>query len=767
MGLYAQNLDLFEIMKGEDFVGYWPENLYWAPTSDVIYFRWNPDKEQSMSWYAYSLKDNKIHKLSRDELKNRIPQSYNFSPDRAMVTYSKNGDIYLLRLKDHKTEQITETKEYEFNPTFTVTGKKIIFQSGNNLFAYDIKSKKTLQLTYLKAPTVEDTLTFQEQSKWLCNENSKFFDVVKKNPRYGDNLDALPQSLALSSSIRNLQLSPDQRFITYTAVIYQALLTAVPHYITADGQVKIQTSRAKVGFVNVKSTFYIYDRQKDTTYQLNISSINGIKDWPQPYKGHFHGLRSLTYSQIKWSDDGKYALMITRSQDNKDRWILLVNLATGTPQVIDRQTDTAWIGGPGISDWYAGGGNWGWVPGKDIAWFQSERTGYSHLYTYNVKTGQKKQLTHGRFEIYNVYPTKKYWYLVSNKIEPGQRQLYRMPMGGGKMQIITHHIGNNQVFFSPDYKHIALRYSNSITPWEIYLKPNNVKSIARRITHSTTKAYESYHWRKPQIITFVDRDGDTVHARLFLPADSVKNSAAVLFVHGAGYLQDAHRWWSYYYREHMFHNLLADKGFTVMDIDYRGSEGYGRYWRTAIYRHMGGKDLEDLVDGAHFLVKKYGIDPKRIGIYGGSYGGFLTLMAMFKDGDVFCCGAAIRSVTNWANYNNGYTANILNLPTIDPQAYRQSSPIYFAQGLKGRLLILHGMIDDNVHYQDVVQLTERLIELHKTNWDITPYPVERHDFKHAYSWQDEYRRIYDLFMQQMVQPKFNYIPPIEKKSPQK
>src|SRR5207247_4031478 len=130
----------------------------------------------------------------------------------------------------------------------------------------------------------------------------------------------------------------------------------------------------------------------------------------------------------------------------------------------------------------------------------------------------------------------------------------------------------------------------------------------------------------------------------------------------------------------------------VMDIDYRSSAGDGRDWRTGIYRHMGGKDLSDHVDAARYLVSEYGVDPKRIGIYGGSYGGFITLMAMFTTPDVFAAGAALRPVTDWSRYNHSYTSDILNLPQTDPEAYKQSSPIYFAEGLKGALLICHGMV---------------------------------------------------------------------------
>ncbi|HUR12113.1 MAG TPA: alpha/beta fold hydrolase, partial [Flavitalea sp.] len=254
-----------------------------------------------------------------------------------------------------------------------------------------------------------------------------------------------------------------------------------------------------------------------------------------------------------------------------------------------------------------------------------------------------------------------------------------------------------------------------------------------------------YPWRDPEVITFAARDGAQVYARIYQPSTPHPSRPAVIFVHGAGYLQNAHKWWSSYFREYMFHNLLADNGYTVLDIDYRGSAGYGRDWRTGIYRHMGGKDLLDHIDGAKLLVEKYNVDPKHIGIYGGSYGGFITLMAMFTQPDVFAAGAALRSVTDWAHYNHGYTSNILNEPFNDTLAYKMSSPIYYAAGLKGHLLMCHGMVDVNVHFQDIVRLTQRLIELGKENWELAVYPVEDHAFTEPSSWTDEYKRILKLF----------------------
>ncbi|MCX6609750.1 MAG: prolyl oligopeptidase family serine peptidase [Acidobacteria bacterium] len=232
---------------------------------------------------------------------------------------------------------------------------------------------------------------------------------------------------------------------------------------------------------------------------------------------------------------------------------------------------------------------------------------------------------------------------------------------------------------------------------------------------------------------------------LIKPAVSRKGGPAVIFVHGAGYLQNVHRWWSNYFREYMFHHILSASGYTVLDIDYRASSGYGRDWRTGIYRFMGGKDLEDHLDAAKWLATAQGVNPKKIGIYGGSYGGFITLMALFTSPDTFAAGAALRPVTDWAHYNHPYTSNILNEPQKDAEAYRKSSPIYHAQGLKSALLIAHGMVDVNVHYQDSVRLAQRLIELGKDNWELASYPVEDHGFVEPTSWTDEYRRIFKLF----------------------
>jgi dipeptidyl aminopeptidase/acylaminoacyl peptidase len=296
-------------------------------------------------------------------------------------------------------------------------------------------------------------------------------------------------------------------------------------------------------------------------------------------------------------------------------------------------------------------------------------------------------------------------------------------------------------------------HSTANHPPELYLQDARAGAVARKVTESPAAEFKSYDWIVPEIVMIPSDDGTQVPARLYRPRGRAPNGAAVIFVHGAGYLQNVHRWWSSYYREYMFHHLLAARGYAVLDVDYRGSAGQGRVWRTAIYRHMGGLDLDDQLAGKRWLVRNLGVDSSRVGIYGGSYGGFITLMAMFTKPGQFAAGAALRPVTDWAHYNHPYTARILNEPHTDTLAYRRSSPIYFAAGLQGHLLICHGMVDDNVHFQDTARLIQRLIELGKENWEVAIYPVEPHGFRRADSWTDEYRRILSLFEETIGTPR--------------
>ncbi|QIX61167.1 prolyl oligopeptidase family serine peptidase [Hymenobacter sp. BT18] len=756
------------------WLGGLPSAPYWSENGKQIYFQWNPTKARRDSLYVVNAGGGTPRKVSLAEQRSLPANRGRYDQRHLRKVYEKDGDIYLLDLKSQQVRRVTNTAERETEADFALQDKAVSYVRGGNLYTWDPATGETVQRTDFRRGSKPGPGEMDKSAKFLRAQQLALFQVIrqrdqdaKARERAQRALNRLrPKGIWLGSkTVENLQLSPDGRYVTYTLVQEPAAdkLALVPNFVTLSGFTEDISTRSKVGAPQTAYELGIYDIGRDTTFVLGYKDLKGLDELPA-YRKEYQLSASAPTDTAKtkkaakpamevrrvvpygpfWSNTGQRAFLVVRSADNKDRWIVALDPTTQKISLLDRQRDEAWINGPGIG--YEAG-NVGWLPDGRRIWFQSEETGYSHLYTVDVTTGQKKALTSGKFEVQDARLSldKKSWYLTANKTHPGEQHFYRMPVEGGPLTQLTTRPGANEVTLSPDEKTLVVRYSYANKPWELFVMPNKPGAAMRQLTHSTTPEFESYPWRDPEIITIKARDGADVYARLYRPATATAQGPAVIFVHGAGYLQNAHKWWSQYFREYMFHNLLVDQGYTVLDIDYRGSSGYGRDVRTGIYRYMGGKDLNDQVDGAKLLVEKYGVSPQRIGIYGGSYGGFITLMAMFTQPDVFKAGAALRSVTDWAHYNHGYTDNILNEPYNDSLAYARSSPINYAEGLKGALLMCHGMVDTNVHFQDIVRLSQRLIELKKENWELAVYPVEDHGFVEPSSWTDEYKRILKLF----------------------
>lgn len=764
--LYAQ-LTVEKIMKDpKTWVGTSPSSVYWSEDSRTIYFDWNPDANEGDSLYQYTLADKKISKVAPETRKELPAQRGVYNRLKTLKVYARGGDLYLLDCRTFQIRQLTNTVETESNPTFSGDEQRVLFEKDDNIFSIALASGMLTQHTDFKSGTKKGDPKKSDQEKWLEEDQLALFQVLKERKDRKDagkkiseaEKPARPKEIYLGEKrVSGQQLSPDGRYVTYrlSKADKSAKNTIVPNYVTQSGFTEDLRARTKVGAPATDYEFWVYDIKLDTARQVSTKKILGISDKPDYLKDYpkldttwKKKIRDVVVQGPFWSEDGLNAVVVVRSMDNKDRWIMGFNPDSLTLNLLDRQRDEAWVGGPGIGGYVLSAGELGWINNTTI-YFQSEADGYSHLYSLDVKTGKKMQLTKGKFEVQSVQLSKdkQTFYLTTNEVHPGEQHYYRMAVTGGPRVKLTEGKGGNDVQLSPDETKLAIRYSNSNTPWELYVQENKEGAKAEKVTTSTTEAFRAYPWREAKVITFNASDGADVYARVYEPKKS--NGKAVIFVHGAGYLQNAHHWWSNYFREYMFHNLLTDKGYTVLDMDYRASAGYGRDWRTGIYRFMGGKDLTDNVDGAKWLVKKYGINPGKIGIYGGSYGGFITLMGLFTTPDVFKAGAALRPVTDWAAYNHPYTSNILNEPQTDSLAYRKSSPIYHAAGLKNNLLICHGMVDVNVHFQDVARLSQRLIELGKDNWELAAYPLEDHGFVEPSSWTDEYKRILKLFEEKL------------------
>ncbi|CAN5743639.1 prolyl oligopeptidase family serine peptidase [soil metagenome] len=730
------DLSVANIMRGELLVGRSPSEVRWSDDSRHLYFRWREpgSGDTTTSIYRVAAEGGAPERLA-DSVAHRVTPASpgRWSADANRRAFERAGDIFVSD-RTGREWRITETPGRERSPHLSPDGQTVYFLSGNNVYAIALNGGPLRQLTDIRLEARPAERSRQERERLLREQQTELFGAVRdraEEQRHRAAADSArlavrPTYTGDRTSLVGAEVSPSGGYVLISvSERVEATQTIVPNFVTEGGYTEDLVVRSKVGDAQAGQRTGILD--------LSTGEITWIDAG--------FGDRRMSMMPVGWAPRTDRALVIGLASDYKDRWIFRVG-SEASVQVIDHLRDDAWIGGPGVF-------TVGWLPGGDRAYFISERTGWAHLYTVPAAGGRATPLTTGSWEVRNLQLASdgSRFYLTTSEVHPGEQHLYSVPVGGGERTRLTNLAGWSDALVSPDGRWLANLHSLPNQPPELFLSAVANNSQPRRLTESTTAEFQRGPWIQPEIFSFPASDDVPVYARIYRPSDlgAQPNGAAVLFVHGAGYLQNAHRGWSSYYREYMFHHLLAQRGYTVLDIDYRASAGYGRDVRTGIYRHMGGKDLSDHVDAVNHLVRNEGIDSARVGIYGGSYGGFITLMALFNEPDVFRSGAALRSVTDWAHYNHPYTSRILNQPQDDPVAYRQSSPIYFAEGLRGDLLITHGMVDTNVHFQDVVRLTQRLIELGKTNWEMAVYPVEDHAFVRADSWTDQYRRILELF----------------------
>ncbi len=753
------SLTVDSIMRGPELVGNPPNNLRWSGDSKELYFEWLMPKEDVPATWVVARDGAGLRRLSDTDRRSAPLANGQWDAARRRVLGIDRGDIVVIDTVNRKRIDVTRTTGAETSPRWTRGESHVTFVRENNLFIVPVESVAAgslVQLTDVSARRTDPRVT--DSQKFLKEEEAKLLDWVEEEAARRKRRDALDRARALPKfelaerqTIADAAVSGDGK-VAFLVMNERAQSRAsqVPRYVSESAFTEEINARTKVGDTQDRRRLAILNLESGEGVWAGLEGVSDPITIPKPPDGDDPRPAAkpdpAPKRDVRWgspilSPDGRIAVVSVRSADNTERWLVTIDPVKGTTKILDRIKDDAWVRD----------GGQGWLPDNKRVWFLGEHDGWMHLYTVDATSGQRHQLTSGKFEIDSVElsPDGRTFYLQSNEAHPGERHLYAMSVDGGPRTRLTTETGAHQGAISPDNSTFGLVSSSANRPPEVFVKANRADAKAARVTMSPSKEWLAHKWVEPQLVTYKARDGAEVYARLYTPemvgAKRDPKAPAVIFVHGAGYLQNAHKFWSSYYREYMFHHLLAARGYVVLDPDYRASAGYGRNWRTSIYRWMGGHDLNDVVDGVSYLARVHKVDAKRVGVYGGSYGGFITLMALFTSPDTFAAGAALRPVTDWAHYNHQYTSNILNEPQGDAEAYRKSSPIYFAEGLKAPLLIAHGMVDVNVHFQDSVRLAQRLIELRKENWELAVYPVEDHGFVQAASWADEYKRILRLF----------------------
>jgi len=639
-----------------------------------------------------------------------------FSPDSKRILFLQNTDIYVLDLeKDAKPRRITRTQGFEGGARW-LTNDAILYSSGGNYFVLDLKETSLIQITK----------------------------------------EANPQAFV---SIFNVNATKDGKSVAYVlsdGSKQKALF--VPNYLDEF----VQANSTRRGFSDQKVFVTLTDGSREKPFEINLPKAEGA--------GYIRGLR--------WAADNQSLIVDRIDKDLKRRQLFYVHDVGSKAEqtiLITEETDEKWIAP--LSSIVEPN------PNNDAQiLFASEKDGFNHLYLATLERATKQPNTTGEIRQENPSDagfttnvkiqqiTNGKWQVEWAKwTQVGDIVFSSTEKGTASREFYVYEpaiktIGN---FSSGKASEIGMKVNPQVSergeavllyefskwnmPTELATAKEDSEDQPQKIISKTVpEAFTKIKWNEPKFVDIPTRDGKFVKSKVYLPSnfDKSKKYPMVIFVHGAGYLQNTINGWNNYYREFMFNEMLTEKGYVVLDIDYRGSAGYGRDWRTDVHDFLGGKDYEDHLDAIDYAVKNYSVDAKKIGVYGGSYGGFMAEMMAFRT-DKIAAAAALRPVADWKNYfasSPVYTVERLGFPEKNTEAYKRSSPIAYADGLNKPLLILHGLVDDNVHAQDSMQLIEKLMRLEKTQYfEAMIYPSENHGFARPSSWSDEYERILAFF----------------------
>ena len=770
----STTITLEKIMSNPDWMGRSPESWYWGDDSQTVFY-----KQKREGNPLRDLVQKNLSTQGNGDLV-KLAQMHVVADSNAVLNsagtheaYAFEGNVFVKALATQKVQQLTYTSAVESSVMFLTNGN-VAYRVGNVFYAHDMTSQKIIELANLEM--TDGSKSNAAPTSYIAKEQNELIEYVALQQRNKDLRAEQKRQLRVKNStvtqtnfylgkgnrVVHASLSPaGDKLIVSVAPAKSARVDSdiMPNYIANDGHVKAEKVRARVANNRQYSEqLYMLDLTQGTKALLSYDTLPGFDEdvlasvraenyarEGKKYKSeksprNIHVIQA--WNPIKWQENGEQVAIMLEAWDNKDRWISTVNFEQKTLVSQHRLHDDAWIN-------YTFN-ELGWLDNTDSLYYLSEESGYAHLYVKPLN-GKAKALTSGSYEVNDltVSADEQSIYFKANKKHPGIYEIYKVDVNSAKMTALTDLGGMNDYSLSPDESKLLVEHSEITMPPELYVKDIATNAEAIRLTHTVSEEFLAMPWAAPNVVAIESSHQEQpVYSKVYLPKSYDQTTAknkAVMFSHGAGYLQNSHLGWSGYFREYMFHSMLVQQGYVVIDMDYRASKGYGRDWRTAIYRHMGKPEVQDMRDGVNWLVENANVDANRVGTYGGSYGGFLTLMSMFTDPDLFQSGSALRLVSDWAYYNHGYTSNILNMPGDDAIAYERSSPIYFAEGLEKPLLINAPMVDDNVFFQDTVRLVQRLIELEKQDFETAIYPVEPHGFVQPSSWLNEYRRIYKLF----------------------
>ena len=702
--LPAQQLSLDRLFARPFLWGTWPSQIAWAKDSHLLGFLWNAHGESFKDLYVYNAEGKKLLRLT---------------------------DLQGLKdpINDTEAEHDIHRKDYLPPPpglaSFDLShdGSKAVFSYRGDLFIVSTSGGAPQRLTKTKAAEVNPQFS-PDATKIAFTHAGQLYVMSLNGGLLDQRTDIKPPA-----SLTSYRWSPNGRYLAYSIQPTPGRTMPLPIY---SGQFVTASPfpRSVAGDSTGGWHWYVVESSGDApARELDFGKGNASR-------------------AVQWSPDSKFLLVTTQSADFKSQDIRIASADTLKSNSVFHQTDDRWVE---TSDA-------GWDPQSKHIWFVSDQTGYQQLYVVDADGANRKQITKGLWDIHNdPFSHNPQWigdyiYYSSTQQSTAERQYYKVKADGSSdPDRLSTREGMNIGWMSEDGTQQALLEADPKEPFDLYVN-------GERVTKSPLPEFYQLPWAATTYFTYPSlKDHKQVAARLLLPLGYKPNDPnqakrpAIVYIHGSGYATSVlKQWGSYQEQRFAFNNYLVSKGYVVLEMDYRGSTDYGRDWRTGVYLKMSGPDLEDVLGGVEYLRGLKNIDMARIGIWGWSYGGFMTAAAMFKAPETFKAGAAFSGVYDWANYNAVYTDERLTAPYENPEAFRRSSPITFSNQLQNHLLILHGIADTNVLFQEAAQLSEKLIHEGKS-FEEAFYPEENHAYVRDESYRDAFARAAEFFDRNLKQ----------------
>lgn len=692
----AKQLELERLFADPALSGTAPRALTMAPDgSRVTYLKGKPEDANRLDLWQYHIKDGKHSLLVNadslisgaevlsDEEKARRERlrlfasgiiSYSWSKNSDALLFPLNGDLYYYELAGKKAKKLTNTSEFETDATISPNGRYIAFIRAQNLFVLEIATGKETQLTF-------------DGSGEIKNGMAEFVAQEEMGRMTG------------------YWWAPDDSKIAFTRTDESGVAEVVRNEIYAD-EIKLFNQR------------YPYTGTANAKIQLGVVSLADAKVQWIPLGDN----EDIYLPRVQWSKNSQYLSYQWQSRNQQKLELRLVDLSANQQRVLLTEASNTWLNLH--DDLHFLNNEQGFI-------WASERSGYKHLYYYDFNGKLLRQLTAGAWvvdELEAVNEAKGQVFFTGRKDTPLERHLYQASLKDGEIQRLTEPGFDHALVLAKDGSSFIDNFSNVSTPNKVVLRAIDGKLLTWLEQNALNDQHPlaPYHsaLNAPRFGTLTAEDGQTLHYRIFEPAviEAGKKYPVIVSVYGGPHAQRVTNSFS---PRDLYLHYLVQQGYLVFQLDNRGSYNRGKAFEDPIYKKLGEVELQDQIRGVEYLRSLPYVAADKVAIYGHSYGGYMAIMAMFKAADYFAAGVSGAPVTDWALYDTHYTERYLGHPADNAQGYTDSAVFPYIDGLKGNLLIYHGMADDNVLFTHSTKLYKQLQDKGLL-FDMLNYPGSKH-----------------------------------------